>query len=627
MAKFKWVVGIAVIVALLTGSSAPFLVSTGPALAQDITPEKGTTGKMSARPAKMVLESPIEISRAEPPQEPAASQAGWQYIMTDGFEGAFPGVWSLYLDPGATDAYWGKDNYRSHSGSYSAFCAKSGTAGVNPPNHYPNNMDAWMIYGPFSLADATDAKVDFWLWLQSESDYDFVYCMASTDGTYFYGYSWCGDSAGWASRSFDLTNVYTLGNLCGQPQVWIAFIFTSDDTITNKGAFVDDIVLREYVTDGPSEVGWTFMAYLDGDNNLEGSEIASFNLMESAADNANVNIIVQIDRIPGHDSSNGDWTSTRRYKVKYDTDINNFASYTEGVDYWDLGELNMAAPNTLIDFVQWTKSNYPADHYCLVLANHGDGWQPRGVGQRIPTGILWDYTDGSDYMSTAELGSALNSATSGGAQKLDVLFLDACLMQMASVAYQIRTTVDVIVGSEETEPGDGYSYDNLLTFLHANPSANPETLGKITVEAYRKFYADHGRSVTQSAVKAVSLAKLLAMLGDWTDMVVETNDTDLVKSARSKAQRFYYSTSKDLYHFIQLITEGTKDENLKHLGNELMSYMKSYVVVANGIVGSKYANAHGLAIYIPYSYDKDYDELAWAYHGKWDEFLNWLVTI
>jgi hypothetical protein len=385
MVKVKWVLGIAVIVALFVGSSAPFLVSMSSALAQDITPEKGTTGKMSARPAKMVLESPVEISTAEPPQEPAASLAGWQDIMTDGFEGAFPGDWTVWANPGVSDAYWGKDSYRSHTGSYSAFCAKNGDDGVNPPANYPNNMDAWMIYGPFSLADATDANVDFWLWLESESDYDFLYCMASTDGADFYGYGWDGNLAGWASMSFDLTDVYALGNLCGESQVWIAFIFTSDYLYNYDGAFVDDIVLRKYVA--TSETGWTFMVYLDGDNNLERYEIDDFNQMELAANNANVNVIVQLDRIPGEDSSNGDWTTTRRYEVKYDTDTDNFASYTLGVDYWELGELNMADPNTLSGFVQWAKTNYPADHYFLALVNHGSGWKSTGGGQHVPTGI------------------------------------------------------------------------------------------------------------------------------------------------------------------------------------------------------------------------------------------------
>jgi len=52
--------------------------------------------------------------------------------------------------------------------------------------------------------------------------------------------------------NFDLTNVYELGNLTGQPEVWIAFVFTSDSFVTYpEGAYVDDIVLRK-VTGEPT---------------------------------------------------------------------------------------------------------------------------------------------------------------------------------------------------------------------------------------------------------------------------------------------------------------------------------------------------------------------------------------
>ncbi len=201
---------------------------------------QGITPKLSVRLASMVLEKPLE-SKAVKPAKAEEFLTGWQNIMTDGFEGAFPGIWEVDGTP-----TWHKESF-AHAGTYSVWCAGST---LNPPSDYPNNMSAWMVYGPFSLADATDAKVDFWLWLQSESGYDYVAVMASTNGTNFYGTDWSGDSGGWQSSSFDLTNVYILGNLTGQPQVWIAFIFTSDDTTTDKGAFIDDVVLQKYVAGG-----------------------------------------------------------------------------------------------------------------------------------------------------------------------------------------------------------------------------------------------------------------------------------------------------------------------------------------------------------------------------------------
>ncbi len=82
---------------------------------------------------------------------------------------------------------------------------------------------------------------------QSESNYDYFNVYASINNSNFYGWKRSGNSNGWVSASFDLTNVYILGNLVGQSQVWIAFNFTSDGSTTAEGAFVDDIILRKYL--------------------------------------------------------------------------------------------------------------------------------------------------------------------------------------------------------------------------------------------------------------------------------------------------------------------------------------------------------------------------------------------
>ena len=119
---------------------------------------------------------------------------------------------------------------------------------ISPPGPYSNNVNAWMVTGPFSLADATSAKVDFWFRSKSEFNYDYLDCFASTNGNNFYGTGFTGDFNTWQSYSFDLTSVYTLGNLCGSSQVWVAFVFRSDSSNGDMGAFVDDISISKYAS-------------------------------------------------------------------------------------------------------------------------------------------------------------------------------------------------------------------------------------------------------------------------------------------------------------------------------------------------------------------------------------------
>jgi len=113
-----------------------------------------------------VLPYPVNVT---PPPIGASATLGWQDIMTEGFESTFPGAtWTLYGNPA-----WGQDDYRPYTGTYSGWCARGGTLGLDPQtNYYSNNMDNWMIYGPFNLTGASDAELNFYFWLQSELNYD-----------------------------------------------------------------------------------------------------------------------------------------------------------------------------------------------------------------------------------------------------------------------------------------------------------------------------------------------------------------------------------------------------------------------------------------------------------------------
>ena len=177
--------------------------------------------------------------------------AGWVTIMSENFEGSFPAGWAVSDHGSSGGQYtWGKRACRPLTGGFSGWAFGGGANGsvLACGSNYRSDVEALMVYGPFSLAGATDAELRFNYWLNSESSFDEFWVTASIDGNDFYGGYASGNSGGWRSAVFDLTNVYTLGNLAGRAQVWIAFIFTSDGSITYpEGAYLDDIVLEKYM--------------------------------------------------------------------------------------------------------------------------------------------------------------------------------------------------------------------------------------------------------------------------------------------------------------------------------------------------------------------------------------------
>lgn len=187
---------------------------------------------------------------------PSGATAGWETIFSDDLEGAFPGAWDVFDNDDATNGeyFWAKRDCNPYAGSNSAWVVGGGAdgSGLTCGSDYPDYADSWMIYGPFSLEDATEAEFRLMFWLNSEPTFDPLFVGASTNGTNFFGESTSGDYD-WTQHIFDLSNVFTLGDLTGEPQVWVVIAYQSDSTIHySEGAYVDDIEILQYVGDSPT---------------------------------------------------------------------------------------------------------------------------------------------------------------------------------------------------------------------------------------------------------------------------------------------------------------------------------------------------------------------------------------
>ena len=380
-----------------------------------------------------------------------------------------------------------------------------------------------------------------------------------------------------------------------------------------------------FVPPVPGIPEWTVMVYLDSDNNLESAGIDDINEMEIVGSTPDVNIVVQVDRIPGYDISNSNWTTTRRYHITQDFDPIQINSTL--ID--DLGELNMGDPQTLIDFASWATTNYPAKKYLLVIWNHGGGFRSPAYTTKD---IAWDDTSGGDRITMPELEYALSAISAQMGKNIDIVGMDACLMAMTEVAYQIKDYADILVASEENEPGDGWPYDTILAQLISNPTISSTQLAADIVDYYIISYPYN--DVTQSAIDLSYMDTLADQLSSLAETIKGDSTTPSNKYITAAYNSQYYSQSLysaekefiDLYDFCNKLLIYSNSTNVKNIALNIQQILNS-AVVNSGYNGTSLSGSKGLSIYFPYYtgyINGKYSDTNFAQDTKWDEMLSYL---
>lgn len=384
------------------------------------------------------------------------------------------------------------------------------------------------------------------------------------------------------------------------------------------------------ILDDPSSPRlWTVLVYMAADNSLEEYGIFDINEMEAIGSTSQATVLVQIDRRPGGDASNGDWTTTRRYRITKDYD----EAVINSELLADLGELNMADPATLADFVQWGVENYPARNYLLVLWDHGRGWQSRALtaAPREVRAIHQDVTSGSDEMSLAELEQAFASLP-----RMGTVVFDACLMGMLEVAYSIADSADIMIASEEEIPVEGLPYQSLVGRLVRNPTIEPGALASAIVDDYNNHYLKNRGPCTLSAIDLSRLPDVVAAVDNFAATMAANLSawSPAIAAAASQTQHYdsdstsytTYTDYRDLYDFAARVRDSVVNAQVRASASSVISAVDS-LVIAQRNTGGSVGNSHGVSIYLP-TPDTRSDALLAQYAGisfgrdtRWDEFL------
>lgn len=366
--------------------------------------------------------------------------------------------------------------------------------------------------------------------------------------------------------------------------------------------------------DAAANRAWTVLVYIDGDNNLEGAGVDDVNEMEAVNLPDNVTVGVLLDRMPGYDSSNGNWTDTRRGVITHDSN-----TATMSTDFSSLGELNMGDPQTLYDFVAWGVQNYPAQNYALVLWDHGGGL----------SGVCWDDTDGHDNLSLREVRETVESTTSDLGIHFSLIGFDVCLQHVFEQAYDLRNYTDVMVASQQLEPGDGWDYTAWLGELARDPHMDAEELGSAIVTSYANFYGNL-RQTTLSATRASGIDTLGTRLDELADAILAnatSADWEQISLARNRAAEFEYSSNRDLLTFLDELASSSAGSSITTAAQAALTAGQAAVIANHSATG---AGGRGICAYLPApnsSLDGSYtaQNYEWVADTSWRQFAQSLA--
>lgn len=290
----------------------------------------------------------------------------------------------------------------------------------------------------------------------------------------------------------------------------------------------------------------------------------------------NLNVIVQT-------GGTAEWQNT----VVADDRCQRYQVTEDGLELVDdsLGMQNMADSATLTDFIQYCSSNYAADHYGLVLWDHGGG---------VVGGYGYDENFGGDSMSLTEMSRALGDAS----VHLDMLGFDACLMANFETCLMAAPYADYLIASEEPEPGCGWYYTDWIGKLSENCGIPPKRYGRQIIDDYitesgwdsPSMYSTLGMFDLQQVTQ-----KLLPALSQFSDDAVRqlsAGEYRRISQSRSNTRAVYQSELDhiDLLDYAQHSQSETADQ-LEQAVSDCVVY---YRETENG------SGDNGLSILFPY---------------------------
>lgn len=293
----------------------------------------------------------------------------------------------------------------------------------------------------------------------------------------------------------------------------------------------------------------------------------------------------------------------------------------------------------LNEVLSYTKENFDAERYGILLSSHGSGWCPSGYlsnpskfensysfsdddpveirrAQAEPP-LLYNLARpdeipvksmGAHFLSKYEsIEMDIQNLAAAFPFKMDYIIFDACFMGAVEVAYELRNVTDILIASQTEILGDGMDYQTMAGYIY--PYGGPDLNG-FCQRFFDYYNAQSGqyRSATISMIDCSQLEELASKCKE----IFSSYRAGLsnVQANRSKVQRYYRSAQSNhqwFYDFGDIIKKCSLSPEDQAEFEEILNRTILYKAATQMFMSSFYINTHsGLSMYLPITTGRDY---------------------
>lgn len=304
--------------------------------------------------------------------------------------------------------------------------------------------------------------------------------------------------------------------------------------------------------------------------------------------------------------------------------------------------------STMKDILGDIHRQFNAEHYGMIFSSHATGWLPAGyysnpqkydsktqkpssAGERLPEGAV-PYTEeqrqpgepdvksfGATTVTESHVSYSYETDLTDLAETLpfhmDYLIFDACLAGGVEVAYELRSSADMICFSPAEVLAEGLDYTRVAGHLLSKDTPDVKAVAEDYYEQYACITDPAGRAATVTVIDTRKMSRLAEVCG----RLFGKYRTEMAGLDPTRVQRYYRSYHHWYYDLEDILLKAgisaAEQAELESALEECITYKASTEAFLEKYGGFTIDMYSGLSMYLPCDgsayLDAFYRKLAW----------------